>query len=59
MQPLESISGQSKDMVHGTIVSASPHTSSPASQVGQLESGQQLMVPAEALLRQPDGTYYY
>jgi uncharacterized protein (TIGR02271 family) len=48
-----------KDGVRGTVVPASPHASSDASQVlVQLESGQQLLVPATALIRQPDGSYY-
>ena len=41
------------------MVPASQHASSDASQVlVQLESGQQLLVPAAALTRQPDGSYY-
>ena len=48
-----------KDGVWGTVVSGSPHLfSSPAQVVVQTESGQQITVPADMLIQQPDGSYY-
>lgn len=59
MYPLESARVRDKDGVHGTVIPASPHTSSNASQVlVQLESGQQILVSVDTLLPQPDGSYY-
>jgi uncharacterized protein (TIGR02271 family) len=48
-----------KDGVWGTVVLASPHRSSGAAQaVVQIESGQQILVPTDLLVQQPDGNYY-
>ena len=48
-----------KDGVWGTVVSGSPHLfSSPAQVVVQAESGQQILVPTDTLIQQPDGSYY-
>jgi uncharacterized protein (TIGR02271 family) len=48
-----------KDGVWGTVVPASPPLPSNAAQVVvQTESGQQILVPTEVLVQQPDGTYY-
>jgi len=59
MQPLGSGLVRDKDGVRGTIVSAPPHTPSNVSQVVvQFENGQHLVVPADMLLQQADGTYY-
>ena len=59
MQPLGLVLVQAKDGVRGTIVSAPPHTPSNVSQVVvQFENGQHIVVPADMLLQQPDGTYY-
>ena len=57
------ISGSSKvkdkDGVWGTVVPGSPHLPSNAAQVVvQLENGQQLLVPPDVLVQQPDGSYY-
>jgi uncharacterized protein (TIGR02271 family) len=57
------ISGSSKvkdkDGVWGTVVPGSPHLPSNAAQVVvQLENGQQLLVPTDVLVQQPDGSYY-
>lgn len=47
-----------KDGVWGTVVSATPHLPSNAAQVVvQLESGQQILVPTDILVQQPDGSY--
>jgi uncharacterized protein (TIGR02271 family) len=47
-----------KDGVWGTVVPASPHRSSSAAQaVVQIESGQQMLVPTDLLVQQPDGHY--
>ena len=48
---------QDLDGVRGTVL-PSPHAPGPATQVVvQLESGQQVVVAADAFVRQPDGTY--
>jgi len=48
-----------KDGVWGTVVSGAPHLfSSPAQVVVQAESGQQILVPTDTLIQQPDGSYY-
>ena len=48
-----------KDGVWGTVVPGSPHLPSNAAQVVvQLENGQQLLVPTDVLVQQPDGSYY-
>jgi uncharacterized protein (TIGR02271 family) len=47
-----------KDGVWGTVVSGSPHLFSNAAQVVvQTESGQQILVPTDILVQQPDGSY--
>src|SRR2546423_13770366 len=49
---------QDKDGVWGTVVSGSPHLFSNAAQVVvQTESGQQVLVPTDLLVQQPDGSY--
>jgi uncharacterized protein (TIGR02271 family) len=59
MPPLGSVVVRDKDGVRGTIVSAPPRTPSNVSQVVvQWENGQHIVVPADMLLPQPDGTYY-
>jgi uncharacterized protein (TIGR02271 family) len=48
-----------KDGVWGTVVPASPHLPSTAAQVAVLtESGQQVVVPTDIFIQQPDGSYY-
>ena len=48
-----------QDGVWGTVVSGAPHLfSSPAQVVVQTESGQQILVPTDRLIQQPDGSYY-
>jgi uncharacterized protein (TIGR02271 family) len=48
-----------KDGVWGTVVPASPHLQGNAAQVAvQTESGQQVVVPTDILIQQPDGSYY-
>jgi uncharacterized protein (TIGR02271 family) len=48
-----------KDGVWGTVVSGSPHLFSNAAQaVVQTESGQQILIPTDILVQQPDGSYY-
>jgi uncharacterized protein (TIGR02271 family) len=48
-----------KDGVWGTMVPESPHLPSNAAQVAvQTESGQQVLVPTDILIQQPDGSYY-
>lgn len=48
-----------KDGVWGTVVPESPHLPSNAAQVAvQTESGQQVLVPTDILIQQPDGSYY-
>ena len=48
-----------KDGVWGTVVSGSPHLFSNAAQVVvQTESGQQILVPTDMLVQQPDKSYY-
>ena len=48
-----------KDGVWGTVVPELPHLSSNAAQVVvRTESGQQVLVPTEILIQQPDGSYY-
>ena len=47
-----------KDGVWGTVVPASPPLPSNAAQaVVQIESGQQILVPTDLLVQQPDGSY--
>jgi uncharacterized protein (TIGR02271 family) len=47
-----------KDGVWGTVVSGPPHLPSNAAQVVvQTESGQQILVPTDMLIQQPDGSY--
>lgn len=59
MQPLSSVVVRDKDNVCGTVVPAAPHSPRNASQVlVQLESGQQVLVPTNALVQQPDGSYF-
>lgn len=59
MQPLASKVVQDKDGIRGTILSAAPHSSSDAARVVvQLESGQKVLIPGDALVPQPDGGYY-
>jgi uncharacterized protein (TIGR02271 family) len=49
---------QDKDGVWGTVVSGSPPLVSHTAQVVvQIESGQQILVPTDLLVQQPDGTY--
>jgi len=48
-----------KDGVWGTVVPASPPLPSNAAQVAvQTEDGQQILVPTDILIQQPDGSYY-
>ena len=48
-----------KDGVWGTVVPGSPHLPSIAAQVVvQIENGQQILVPTDLLVQQPDGSYY-
>jgi uncharacterized protein (TIGR02271 family) len=48
-----------KDGAWGTVVPGSPHLPSNTAQVVvQLENGQQLLVPTDVLVQQPDGSYY-
>ena len=48
-----------KDGVWGTVVSGAPHPFGNAAQVVvQTESGQQILVPTDMLVQQPDGSYY-
>jgi len=48
-----------KDGVWGTVVPESPHLSGNAAQVAvQTESGQQVLVPTDIFIQQPDGSYY-
>jgi uncharacterized protein (TIGR02271 family) len=50
---------QGKDGLRGTVVPPSQHAPRDATQVVvQLESGQQILVPAEALVPLQDGSYY-
>src|SRR5688572_19478906 len=59
MQPSGSIIVHGKEGWHGTGVPASPSSQSDASQIlVQLNTGQQLLVAAEALVQQQDGSYY-
>jgi uncharacterized protein (TIGR02271 family) len=59
MQPSGSIIVHGKDGWHGTVVPASPSAQADASQMlVQLDTGQQLLVSAEALVQQQDGSYY-
>jgi uncharacterized protein (TIGR02271 family) len=59
MQPLGLVLVRDKDGVCGAVISPGPHSTSNASQVlVQLESGRQLLVPASALVQQPDGSYF-
>jgi uncharacterized protein (TIGR02271 family) len=47
-----------KDGVWGTVVSGAPHLCSNAAQgVVQTESGQQVLVPTDLFVQQPDGSY--
>jgi uncharacterized protein (TIGR02271 family) len=48
-----------KDGAWATVVSGSPHLPSNAAQVVvQLDNGQQLLVPTDVFVQQPDGSYY-
>ena len=48
-----------KDGVWGTVVPGSPPLPSNAAQVVvQLDNGQQLLVPTDVFVQQPDGSYY-
>ena len=48
-----------KDGVWGTVVPGPSHLSSNAEQVVvKTESGQQILVPTDILIQQPDGSYY-
>lgn len=48
-----------KDGVRGTVMSTAPHTPEQGSSVSvQLENGQAILVSAEMLKPQPDGSYY-
>jgi uncharacterized protein (TIGR02271 family) len=48
-----------KDGVWGTVVPGPPHLPSNAGQVViKTESGQQILVPTDMLIQQPDGSYY-
>jgi uncharacterized protein (TIGR02271 family) len=48
-----------EDGVWGTVVPASSHLPSNATQaVVQIDSGQQILVPTDLLVQQPDGNYY-
>jgi len=48
-----------KDGVWGMVVPGPPHLPSNAAQVVvQTESGQQILVPTDMLIQQPDGSYY-
>ena len=59
MQPSGSIIVHGKDGWRGTVVPASPSAQADASQMlVQLDTGQQLLVSAEALVQQQDGSYY-
>ena len=59
MDILGSSKVKDKDGVWGTVVPGSPHLPSNAAQVVvQLENGQQLLVPTDVLVQQPDGSYY-
>src|SRR5918992_4990611 len=59
MQPSGSIIVHGKEGWQGTGVPASPSSQADASQIlVQLDTGQQLLVAAEALVQQQDGSYY-
>jgi uncharacterized protein (TIGR02271 family) len=59
MQPSGSIIVHGKEGWQGTGVPASPSSQADASQIlVQLDTGEQLLVAAEALVQQPDGSYY-
>jgi uncharacterized protein (TIGR02271 family) len=59
MQPSGSIIVHGKDGWRGTVVPASPSAQPDTSQMlVQLDNGQQLLVSAEALVQQQDGSYY-
>jgi uncharacterized protein (TIGR02271 family) len=59
MQPSGSIVVHGKDGWRGTVVPASPSAQPDASQMLiQLDTSQQLLVSAEALVQQQDGSYY-
>jgi hypothetical protein len=59
MQPSGSIIVHGKEGWQGTGVPASPSSQPDASQIWvQLNTGEQLLVAAEALVQQPDGSYY-
>lgn len=59
MHPLDAKVVQDKDGIRGTIISATPHSSSNAAQVVvQLESGHKVLVSSDALVPQSDGCYY-
>ena len=59
MQPSGSIIVRGKEGWHGTGMPASPSSQPDVSQIlVQLNTGQQLLVAAEALVQQQDGSYY-
>jgi uncharacterized protein (TIGR02271 family) len=59
MHPLDAKVVQDKDGIRGTIISATPHSSSNAAQVVvQLESGHKVLVSSDTLVPQSDGCYY-
>jgi uncharacterized protein (TIGR02271 family) len=59
MQPLDSIIVYGKDGRWGTVVPFSPSTQHDSSQLlVQLDNGQRLLVPAEHVIEQEDGSYY-
>jgi uncharacterized protein (TIGR02271 family) len=59
MQPLDSIIVYGKDGRWGTVVPISPSTQHNSSQLlVQLDNGQRLLVPAEHVIEQEDGSYY-
>jgi uncharacterized protein (TIGR02271 family) len=49
----------SKDGARGVIVDEQPDDSGAAQLLMQFESGQQVLAPAEVLVEQADGSYYY
>src|SRR5438874_13564597 len=59
MQSVHADVVRGKDGWCGTVVPAAPHTpSDPEHVCVQLESGEQLLVPAAVLIPQQDGGYY-
>lgn len=59
MQLSDTVTVKDKDGVRGTVIPTALHTPDCASQVSvQLENGQSILVPADKLMPQPDGSYY-